>query len=56
MTVFAHARRNVLGVLGVGDGNLGYITSLFFRYMYPDTKLIIFGTDKEKLSSFFLCG
>lgn len=47
---FAHARREVVGIWG--DGNLGYITSLFFRYMYPDTKLIVFGTDKEKLSSF----
>ncbi|MCD8019160.1 MAG: zinc-binding dehydrogenase [Clostridiales bacterium] len=48
--MFSHKRKNVVGVWG--DGNLGYITSLFFRYMYPDTKLIIFGTDKEKLSSF----
>lgn len=47
---FAHARRNVVGVWG--DGNLGYITALFFRYMYPDTKLLIFGTNQEKLSSF----
>lgn len=47
---FAHKRRNVVGIWG--DGNLGFITSLFFHYMYPDTKLIIMGTDKEKLSTF----
>lgn len=47
---FTHARKDVVGVWG--DGNLGYITALFFHYMYPDTKLIIFGTDKEKLSTF----
>ena len=47
---FTHARRNVVGIWG--DGNLGYITAVFFRYMHPDTKLIIFGTNEDKLSSF----
>lgn len=47
---FTHARKDVVGVWG--DGNLGYITALFFHYMYPDTKLLIFGTDREKLSTF----
>ena len=47
---FTHKRKNVVGIWG--DGNLGYITALFFRYMYPDTKLVIFGTDKEKLNGF----
>ncbi len=47
---FTHARKNVVGIWG--DGNLGYITALFFHYMYPNTKLIIFGTNKEKLTSF----
>lgn len=47
---FTHNRKDVVGVWG--DGNLGYITSLFFHYMYPDTKLLIFGTDKEKLNTF----
>ena len=45
-----HKRKNVVGIWG--DGNLGYLTALFFRYMYPDTKLVIFGTDKEKLNGF----
>ena len=47
---FTHKRKNVVGIWG--DGNLGYITALFFRYMYPETKLVIFGTDKEKLNGF----
>lgn len=47
---FSHERKNVIGVWG--DGNLGYITSLFFHYMHPEARLIIFGTDKEKLASF----
>lgn len=47
---FSHARKNVVGIWG--DGNLGYITALFFHYMYPDTKLVILGTSKEKLSTF----
>lgn len=47
---FSHARKNVVGIWG--DGNLGYITALFFHYMHPDTKLVILGTSKEKLSTF----
>lgn len=47
---FTHKRKDVVGVWG--DGNLGYITALFFHYMYPNTKLLIFGTDKEKLNTF----
>ena len=47
---FTHARKDVVGIWG--DGNLGYITALFFHYMYPDSRLLIFGTDREKLSTF----
>ncbi len=47
---FTHARKNVVGVWG--DGNLGYLTALFFHYMYPNTKLVILGTDREKLNTF----
>ncbi|MDD7402884.1 MAG: ribitol-5-phosphate dehydrogenase [Butyribacter sp.] len=46
----AHARRNVVGIWG--DGNLGYITAIFFKAMFPDTKLYIFGVDQEKMSQF----
>ncbi len=46
----AHARRDVVGIWG--DGNLGYITAIFFKKMFPDTKLYIFGISKDKLSDF----
>ena len=46
----AHDRRNQVGIWG--DGNLGYITALFFKYMYPETKLFIFGINRDKLSDF----
>lgn len=46
----AHARRNIIGVWG--DGNMGYITSLFFKTMYPDTTVYVFGIDAEKLNYF----
>lgn len=36
----AHKRRNVVGIWG--DGNLGYITAVFFKTMFPETKLYIF--------------
>ena len=41
---------NVVGIWG--DGNLGYITAVFFKTMFPDTKLYIFGVSKDKLSDF----
>ena len=34
------------------SGNLGYITAVFFKTMFPDTKLYIFGVSKDKLSDF----
>lgn len=46
----AHKRRNVVGIWG--DGNLGYITAVFFKTMFPDVKLYIFGIDTNKLSDF----
>lgn len=46
----AHSRREVVGIWG--DGNLGYITAVFFRAMFPDTRLYIFGVNQEKLSQF----
>lgn len=48
--MIAHKRRNVVGIWG--DGNLGYITAIFFKAMFPDTKLYIFGVDQDKLSQF----
>lgn len=47
---FSHGRRDVVGIWG--DGNLGYITALFFKTMFPDTTLYIFGISRDKLSDF----
>ncbi len=46
----AHGRRDCVGIWG--DGNLGYITALLFKTMFPDTRLLIFGISKDKLSDF----
>ena len=46
----AHKRRNVIGIWG--DGNLGYITAVFFKTMFPETKLYIFGVNPDKLQDF----
>lgn len=46
----AHGRREAVGIWG--DGNLGYITAVFFRTMFPSVKLYIFGTNRDKLSDF----
>lgn len=46
----AHKRRNVFGVWG--DGNLGFITSLFLKKLYPKSKVIIFGKTDYKLNHF----
>lgn len=48
----AHKRRNVVGIWG--DGNLGYITAVFFKTMFPETKLYIFGVNPDKLQDFTL--
>lgn len=47
---FSHGRKEHIAVWG--DGNLGYITSLFLRYQYPDAKLYIMGVDRDKMSGF----
>lgn len=46
----AHPRRDVIGVWG--DGNLGYITSLFLKYLLPESKIVVFGQIPEKLADF----
>lgn len=50
LDTIAHQRRNVVGIWG--DGNLGYITAVFFKAMFPSVKLCIFGVDREKLAGF----
>lgn len=46
----AHSRRDVLGIWG--DGNLGFITALLLRKMYPDCELHVFGKHGYKLDHF----
>ncbi|MDE6723954.1 MAG: alcohol dehydrogenase catalytic domain-containing protein [Eubacterium sp.] len=46
----AHSCRRRIGVWG--DGNLGYITSLFIKKMFPETEVYIFGTTHDKLAYF----
>lgn len=42
--------KSVLGVWG--DGNLGFITTLLLKEMFPDSKIIIFGKHQENLNLF----
>lgn len=46
----AHQRRNVIGVWG--DGTLSYITCIFLRKFFPDSKIYVFGVVPKKLSDF----
>lgn len=46
----AHPRKDIFGVWG--DGNLGYITCLFLKKLYPESKVIIFGKTDYKLNHF----
>lgn len=40
-------------ILGVwGDGNLGFITALFLKEKFPDSKVIVFGKHLENLNLF----
>lgn len=46
----SHARKETIGIWG--NGSLGYITALFAKRMYPESKIIMFGRGAEKLSYF----
>lgn len=46
----AHARREMIGIWG--DGNLGYVTALLIRYLFPESKIIVVGVDYSKLEKF----
>ncbi len=47
---FSHSRKKSIGIWG--DGNVGFITALILKALYPDAKLYIFGTVYEKLGYF----
>ena len=42
--------KDVLGVWG--DGNVGFITALLLKEMFPDSKVIVFGKHQENLNLF----
>lgn len=46
----AHKRRNKIGIWG--DGNVGFITALILRKKFPESEIIVFGKNEEKLSFF----
>lgn len=46
----AHSKRESIGIWG--DGNVGFITALFLKELYPEIKLHIFGKNREKLEMF----
>lgn len=46
----SNTKKEVLGIWG--DGNLGFIISLVLKNRYPDSNVIVFGKNKEKLSFF----
>ncbi|MDE6432859.1 MAG: zinc-binding dehydrogenase [Lachnospiraceae bacterium] len=46
----AHSRRKIIGVWG--DGNLGYITSLLLKSLYPEIQVYIMGVNESKLNDF----
>lgn len=46
----AHDRRDVIGVWG--DGSVGFITALILKKKFPQSKIIVFGKNEEKLNFF----
>ena len=46
----ASTPKKVLGVWG--DGNLGYITSLLLKQLFPESKIIVFGKHDDNLNLF----
>ncbi len=47
---FSHKRKETIGIWG--DGNVGFITALILKTLYPDMKLYVFGTIYDKLAYF----
>ena len=47
---YSNPNKNTIGVWG--DGNLGYILSLLLKVLYPNSEIIIFGVNVDKLEMF----
>ena len=53
ITKFSQLAITPTDVLGVwGDGNLGFITALFLKAKFPDSRVIVFGKHLENLNLF----
>lgn len=50
LEIKAHTKKETFGVWG--DGNLGFITTLLIKKLYPDSRVIIFGKTDYKLNHF----
>lgn len=50
MQNIAHSRRDVIGIWG--DGIVGYACALMARMLFPESKIVIYGTVAEKLNYF----
>jgi ribitol-5-phosphate 2-dehydrogenase len=46
----SHSRKRNIGVWG--DGNLGFITALFLKELYTESKIHVFGKNRDKLEMF----
>lgn len=49
-THYSHLKKQVLGVWGCG--NVGYVTALILKKIYPNAKIVVFGTSINKLQYF----
>ncbi len=47
---YSHLKKQTLGVWGCG--NVGYVTALILKKIYPNAKIIVFGTNINKLHYF----
>ena len=46
----SHQRKDILGIWG--NGNVGFITALVLKKVYPDSKIIVFGVEEQKMAYF----
>lgn len=47
---YSHLKKQTIGVWG--DGNVGFVTALILKYTFPNAKVVVMGTVREKLNYF----
>ncbi len=47
---YSHARKNSIGIWG--PGNMGFVTAVILKKLYPDTKLVLFGLEHNAMGYF----